>query len=894
MSSLMLSESVGSSWRHCTLKYIYSDPLYRYKKRPTPKRFSPDERLLAFRIGYDLKAHATQLELFSSSPRNHSLVTETMEFSDTKRHFQYDSTDTICGWYLGDGETKEEWDTMRSVLEEFGEDQLSHSSKFRNRLFGVQTSCHGIESLWAIRGYFIGPDTTSSPPYITVLCSDDQVSKQLVDSIHERLKVWEDWGVTRLPKVRVLEYGFRSGGPSSSNNSEDSGFPDSDMPADEAEAESHLERIEVELIDNHSTPIMTNENLPSWVNHQHRCGIRLNVTRGSKVIAKGTIGGLIKVGDRLYGLTVAHIFSPTSAVTANQHSYLDQVWFLTSAAVETTNPDNDDEAAILRTWQHARTSSIRFDWALVEMPGLQHFDPSPDSWDNVNLVPTVSGDFRPILAEPSEPCRYIQVVLATPESTHCLRGIFVGSETIVKIPGSPSPYAAWVLRMEQPWLIQPGDSGSWAFDAHSGNLLGVLIAGCPDLQEAYILPAYEIIQDIKVQLKKPVGLANCHRIGNVDRVDLARFFRDYEDMNKRLASVSSVRELKNLESYVAMWNTENSTRFADVPAISSNPHFPEAFWIDPLSVLSYQDLLSTGNIEEESRRQGQWGSRKHNSSTELCKRTLRQPPLQCYNFINSGIRAYTTKTHHFHQDNLYIMKLRHMWRHLILGQTRFSLRDDDAPQASRSAHRRIIENETNLMTHMGPQYPRFRHPWDRHPLTTVLDEMRDSLERKVSDHWEQFKVSLPETKELKLGPSGAVALYAILVLNKSKHEVLVLGPSVPRGEDSSYLILPFTLGDKTLEEMVNVKQLLKTKLERDITDFDQLQKLNLGPNHPGCYLVEHNRHIDMVVYEAVLPIVGDEPRDSAGRRIFWLDVCNAEELLRPPFSAAIGKSSAIK
>jgi hypothetical protein len=51
--------------------------------------------------------------------------------------------------------------------------------------------------------------------------------------------------------------------------------------------------------------------------------------------------------------------------------------------------------------------------------------------------------------------------------------------------------------MERPWLIQPGDSGSWAFNAYTGELLGILIAGCQELLEAYILPAHQAFDNIQ-------------------------------------------------------------------------------------------------------------------------------------------------------------------------------------------------------------------------------------------------------------------------------------------------------------------------------------------------------------------------------------------------------------
>ncbi|KAF5240695.1 hypothetical protein FAUST_4221 [Fusarium austroamericanum] len=224
---------------------------------------------------------------------------------------------------------------------------------------------------------------------------------------------------------------------------------------------------------------MTNGDLLSWLGNCHRCGIQVEIIRESQVIAKATVGGLIKVGNEVYGLTVGHLFSPSAT--------------------------HDDEVyQRLSTWQEWEGCDMELDWALVKMPGLQEQD--VDSWMDVNLVRTVSGVFRPVLTALEEPSPYTQVVVATPGSTHCLRGVFIGTGAIVNIPESPTPIATWVCRMELPWLIRPGDSGSWVFDAENGMLLGVLVAGCPEVQEAYIIPAHGIFDDITQHYSKYPGV----------------------------------------------------------------------------------------------------------------------------------------------------------------------------------------------------------------------------------------------------------------------------------------------------------------------------------------------------------------------------------------------------
>jgi hypothetical protein len=244
--------------------------------------------------------------------------------------------------------------------------------------------------------------------------------------------------------------------------------------------------VEVQIIDGGLPSTIPNDAMVSfWTNQRHRCGVRFQVTSDSNVIASGTIGGLVKVGGRLYGLTVTHVFHGRGQ---------SQQYYSTSSFA------GENLTSVQNQWREPRKESMLLDWALVELPGLEKPDDDPDTWDNVNLVRTMNGDFRPVATTMQLPDSGVYAVLATPGSTHCLRGIITGEEAIVSMLGSPTLDTTWVLQMEQPWLIQAGDSGSWAFDAITGDLLGVLIAGCPELHEVYIIPAYQILGEVEKNL----------------------------------------------------------------------------------------------------------------------------------------------------------------------------------------------------------------------------------------------------------------------------------------------------------------------------------------------------------------------------------------------------------
>lgn len=71
-----------------------------------------------------------------------------------------------------------------------------------------------------------------------------------------------------------------------------------------------------------------------------------------------------------------------------------------------------------------------------------------------------------------------------------------------------------------------GDSGAWVVDAATGDIYGVLVAGSAVMQEGYVIPACDVIDDIQRstqarELRVPTMndvLILASRYGNVDLV----------------------------------------------------------------------------------------------------------------------------------------------------------------------------------------------------------------------------------------------------------------------------------------------------------------------------------------------------------------------------------------
>ncbi|ENH69286.1 hypothetical protein FOC1_g10004823 [Fusarium oxysporum f. sp. cubense race 1] len=611
----------------------------------------------------------------------------------------------MIGWYQCHCDiTQGTWNTFAGSMLRSLQAKLKNKKGYSDRP-GADQGCTGIDPLWTIRGYFIGFSIDYAPPYITVLCSDSTVSRWLVNLIEEELASgrYPGWCVTRLPYISVIAYGSPSG---SIDNTGDEGSASADQgpkrkSEDDAEKERNLERIQVEVDAKYAVPTMTNDKLPSWDQHQHRCGIRLQITRGPNIIAEGTIGGLIQVGNKLYGLTVAHFFP----LSFNEASPQDQA--------------DDQISDIINTWRQSTSVDMECDLALIEMPGLWDQTPSPELWEDVNLVQTVSGVFRPVTIAWSQPQPLEHVVLATPQSAYCLRGVFIGSQALMPVPNSTALCTPWILRMERPWLIQPGDSGSWAFNAHTGQLLGILIAGCSELLEAYILPAYQAFGNIQKRLGDRVTLPNSQPLQKKrDWEGFAHLTDTYEKILGKMMLNPTPRAIQAIEDDAVRWTSECATfsRFSEAAtsgestSLSFQLRVTRPSWENPSVAIRYKDLCYT-NTHDTS---------QLFHDIRLWGRALSiESPQQCIDAVNERIRNEKDSEN---SDILF-----GLWRYLMVGQE-----DVWVNMEERSVNNDVIKNEEWLMTwQYDSRYSRSRSPWDRRTLKSVLEAMESDIQESL-------------------------------------------------------------------------------------------------------------------------------------------------------------------
>lgn len=73
-------------------------------------------------------------------------------------------------------------------------------------------------------------------------------------------------------------------------------------------------------------------------------------------------------------------------------------------------------------------------------------------------------------------------------------GTSIESISVLNLENALAALYVWTLSLSS---IRRGECGSWAFNFGSGELLGMLVATCPALGEAYIIPAKYIVADIR-------------------------------------------------------------------------------------------------------------------------------------------------------------------------------------------------------------------------------------------------------------------------------------------------------------------------------------------------------------------------------------------------------------
>ncbi|KAF1943746.1 hypothetical protein EJ02DRAFT_342363, partial [Clathrospora elynae] len=93
--------------------------------------------------------------------------------------------------------------------------------------------------------------------------------------------------------------------------------------------------------------------------------------------------------------------------------------------------------------------------------------------------------------------RYLtsDLVFAHTASAGVVSGSISMTPTYMRLPNATAYQEVRHIKLKEP--LANGDCGSWVFDALSNSLHGHIVAGSPDSGSAYIIPAYQVFEDIQ-------------------------------------------------------------------------------------------------------------------------------------------------------------------------------------------------------------------------------------------------------------------------------------------------------------------------------------------------------------------------------------------------------------
>jgi tetratricopeptide (TPR) repeat protein len=359
---------------------------------------------------------------------------------------------------------------------------------------------------WLLRCFLFGVNKEHARPHVTILCDTEWCSTALRNTIiRSGLLVAEKWGCVRL-SYSVMQLGRV---PEWASNSED------------------FEKYKIHVF--------------GTGQDDYRSGSPFEVKIDGITQGAATIGGVIEVGGLLLGMTCGHVFHaqiqhPSSigfpmdeeefglfAYGSNAEDstghLLDTIQLASTEMIDDNEKLEDEYASPAKAKSefcvgHLEEISrdmdeesrgplgrLLLDWALVAV------DRSHRQLLERKIMPSPLSSEEKDTDYPSKvsdmcPDNSMKVVINAPSKNSTeYNGSGTGSTAIMHIPGSSRLQTVHIYVMTDHSEFKEGDCGSWAFE-HKLNpaevkFLGMLVAACPALKEAYLLPANAILEDIE-------------------------------------------------------------------------------------------------------------------------------------------------------------------------------------------------------------------------------------------------------------------------------------------------------------------------------------------------------------------------------------------------------------
>ena len=257
-----------------------------------------------------------------------------------------------------------------------------------------------------------------------------------------------------------------------------------------------------------------------------------------------TLGGFIMVDDVCFGLTTAHAFTQEDegfhqrsiAGSMAELPLYDSDWADQDSSDDDAEKDAlnlpgeadqerrlerrrknrivDDQTYYTTAWNSLHIiaksnllSANGLDWALCELGDWGKY-----AINGVHLTPEQRSAGMPehlLFRNIKSTAPLGKILVATRRGA--VRGIGTSSDCSIKFAQDNKYRNVWSVELEESLLS--GDSGSWVVDAETGDVYGMIVAGCTGLREEYVIPAADVGQDICRVLR-----ANSVRLPSVEDV----------------------------------------------------------------------------------------------------------------------------------------------------------------------------------------------------------------------------------------------------------------------------------------------------------------------------------------------------------------------------------------
>lgn len=240
---------------------------------------------------------------------------------------------------------------------------------------------------------------------------------------------------------------------------------------------------------------------------------------------QATIGGAIQINNRVYLMTAAHPFRDDESATVTSEVVENELRYSDSEDDESDQPrlamsrpteDRTDATSnrLVRSVENNQSprvyhvtagtfvigtlwficdmmSSPELDYALIEMAeGINYQGPIVDINDNSHSMFTIQSEFKDIN----------EAVETRAASTPgiVLLGHIARAPAIIRLPYFKAYQEVYEVKFVRPLGL--GDCGSWVQGPASKKVHGHIIAGSPKDGIAYIVPLYQVIDDLRSAL----------------------------------------------------------------------------------------------------------------------------------------------------------------------------------------------------------------------------------------------------------------------------------------------------------------------------------------------------------------------------------------------------------